>query len=212
MVLVYTASTSEDGDDQIQVSYMAYGTVTSGDCMTGEAAFQCYTTPQFASRQFWAEASEVYLASCTFRFNHPDDFRRLALSGRDIVTRIRCLMIHLSGGKTHNFPMYSHGSFTSSIVGRFSSLEGLIFAGSVYWGPREAVVDSDVLGGYHWKMIHMPVIIRAFQQHKLKEELTHVTMRAESEQHDVWEAEPYNEAIRKALLEYQPRRLSKRRR
>ena len=72
-------------------------------------------------------------------------------------------------------------------------------------------MDTDVLGGYHWKMIHMPVIICAFQQHKLKEELTHVMMRAESERHDVWEAESYNEAIRKALLEYQPRRLSKRR-
>lgn len=190
---------------------MPYGTTSDGD-MTSCEVRQCYTTPQLVSRQFWAETSEVYLSSCTFRFNFLSGFRSLALSGHTVVPRSRRVMFHISADTpdAFNFPLHSHSNFTSSIVGRFVRLEGVIFTGSVYWGPQGHITDTDLMGGEHWRKIHMAAVIRAFQQHSLKENLTHVTLLPESRPHDVWDAKPYNEAMRKALLQYQPRRLSKR--
>ncbi|KAF1927754.1 uncharacterized protein M421DRAFT_174719 [Didymella exigua CBS 183.55] len=219
MIHVWSHNKYEDEEQLTQVFYIAHDAVCHRICGSPEwlsemgrpEATQSHVKPQLVCRQLWAETSEVFLSSCTFRVSRSEDFRAWALSGHNSVPRVRRLLVHLSGGKSHNFPMYSHADFTSSLVGRFSSLEGVVFTGSVYWGPREAVLNADVMGGDHWRMIHIPVIIRAFQQHKLKEELTHVTMLPKCYSHDVWDTKPYNEAIRKALLQHHPRRLSKRR-
>lgn len=209
MIGVSFVRTHDDPDCEL-IEFVSYEAVSNGPISSLSSIKGPYT-PNLVCRQFWAETSQVFLSSCVFRVDHPDAFRALALSGQSVVPRITRLMVRLSGTRSHNFPMYSHDAFTSSLVGRLVSLEGLVFTGMVYWAPRDAATAADVMGSACWKSKKLPVVIRAFQQHKLQANLTSVTFEPESYfVEPVWDATPYNEAIRIQLLDHHPRRLSKR--
>lgn len=91
----------------------------------------------------------MFLSTCTFRVNSPIAFRALATSAKPIVAQIHRLMIHSSGNKSHNFPMYWQDVFNSALVGRFVGLEGLRLTGKVYWGPEDQARTTDVMEGSH---------------------------------------------------------------
>jgi hypothetical protein len=167
--------------------------------------------PQTVCRQYWAEASQAFFSSCALMIDEPAAFRCFVQSGEPIVSQIRRLLVFVCDKKSHNFPMYWQDVFNSTLVGRLTSLEGVKFSGVVYWGPHQNSTKTDVMSGYHWKMIKMPGTIRSFQQHKLKEELTTVDFQPEDPTDGRASAiGPINEAIRENLLRHYPRRLSKR--
>jgi hypothetical protein len=80
-----------------------------------------------------------------------------------------------------------------------------MLSGQVFWPSRQ----TDVIEGSYWKSCKMSNLIRSFQQHKLGAELTSVTIKA-YDNDDEWDARLTLDAIRIALLEHHPRRLSKR--
>jgi len=195
------------GPDYSSVDFTPYDEV----CTDAVGERDRPVTPQLVCRQFWTETSQVFLSSCTFRVDYPYAFRAFALSEHSAVSRVRRLMIHVGGG-SHNFPMYWHTVLTSSLVGRFVSLEGLNFTGKVYWLPQKGLRDLDVMGSWLWKTRKLPSVIHSFQQHKLKAELTSVIFEPELRAHEPpGDTEPINGAIREHLLQHRPRRLSKRR-
>ncbi|KAJ8119131.1 hypothetical protein OPT61_g16 [Boeremia exigua] len=196
IILVRGSRSSYDAENHLVDfrSLDAFSSFRHATLKVAESSF----TPKLVCRQFWAETSQVFLSSCTFRVDHAHDFRKLALSKQPVVPKIRRLMICL-GSRTHNFPMYWHDVFTSSLVGRFTSLEGVTFTGEVCWGPKRGGLD--VMNGSHWKMRHLPNTIRSFQQHKLRENLTLVDFKALKYPREfAWDAAQLNEAIPTAPL------------
>lgn len=155
----------------------------------------------------------MFLSSVTLRVDSAGAFRAFVQSNTSLVHSIRRLMVHVSGDKSQNWPMYWQDVFNTAFVGCLKSLEGVKFTGKVYWGcvvPRHRR-DTNVMDGSDWKIGKLPAYIRSFQQHKLKAELTSVEFEPIHYANEgPWDAKPINEAIRTHLLQHHPRRLSTR--
>ena len=189
-----------------QLDYTLYDSVDEQP-IRGNPRHSAWTVtraPQLVCRQYWAEASEAFFSSCALRVDEPTAFRGFVQFGGPIVSQICRLIVYLY----QDFPLYWEDAFKSSLVGRLTSLEGLSFLGTVFWGPG---LGSDVMSGWYWKIGKMPKIIRSFQQHQLKEKLTTVKFRPDSRMKDRAIVGLVNDAIRENLLRYHPLRRSKRR-
>jgi hypothetical protein len=66
--------------------FVVYDAVYEGDYSPISASFS--ELPQLVSRQFWAETSQVFYSTCTFRYNYECDLQRFALSDLPIVPRV----------------------------------------------------------------------------------------------------------------------------
>ena len=102
---------------------------------------------------------------------------------------------------------------TSSLLGRFKNLRGLVLDLVLCWAQFSLLQQKDVMRNVAWKGQKVPAIIRAFQQHQLEASRTTVTFS----KWNTWPAEPRPIAaegmdviIKGHLLEYHPRHLSKR--
>lgn len=54
--------------------------------------------PSLVSRQYWAEASAVYLGTCSFVFSNYRTFRTFVASGGSIIARVRRIAIYVTLG------------------------------------------------------------------------------------------------------------------
>lgn len=164
--------------------------------------------PQLVSRQYWAEASEVFLDSCTFRIDLPRVFRELALSRQAVVPRIRRLMINSKDNLifTEDWRKVLTNSYW---VGKYVSLEGLQLEVDTYWAFG-TLVTVDIMNDNIWKITNIPAMIRSFQQHKLKESLTTVAFKPYKFRWTYVDLTLLDPVIRMELLQHRPRRVSKR--
>lgn len=134
-------------------------------------------------QRFFAEATGVFWSSCVFSFDKPMSFQALARSGLSCVPRIQRIAIDLKGdhgGPSHsieNIPWKWRNVFTVSFVGRFRNLEGVNISGCVEWDFVDNGATPDIVNGTVWKATAMSTMIGAFQQHKLKAELTSVKIK-----------------------------------
>ncbi|KAF3032150.1 hypothetical protein E8E11_002698 [Didymella keratinophila] len=176
-------------------------------------------------RRFFAEATGVFYSTSIFSFVASMGFRALARSNLACVPRIQRIAFDLKGWRApkhsiENFPYKWRNACTTSLVGRFRSLEGVTMEGVVKWDFADTGNNPDVMNDPVWKATEMSVVISAFQQHKLKEELTFVDIQRK---HDpnyrpwhgrgrpgrriYWDTAPASEAIRQELLKHKkPRR------
>ncbi|KAF3032149.1 hypothetical protein E8E11_002574 [Didymella keratinophila] len=108
---------------------------------------------QLVSRRFWAETSEVFPSTCTFRFNCEFNFRRFALSNLPIVPRVRRIMVYArpcwSSGWWNHFGShvpYDPDGITCMyyMVGNLKILEGVKFIAELSWLFDEAVREPDL--------------------------------------------------------------------
>lgn len=165
--------------------------------------------PKPVCRQYWAETSHIFLTSCVVRVDWPTALKAFVKLGGPVIYRIRKLMINTTN---LDFPGLWRNVLNSSYVGRLTSLEGVNFSGDIiYTGPLGPYLKEDVMRGHYWRKCKMPEIIRAFQQHRLKGELTSVTIKLSPyRQLQGVDVDSINEAIRKNLLHHCPRRVSER--
>ncbi|KAH6625458.1 hypothetical protein C7974DRAFT_376970 [Boeremia exigua] len=209
-VIVVSYRRRKDGNGR-NLSFQCFGTSSGHKAESGAMhnAAESSPKPKLVCRQFWAETSRVFLSSCRFQVNDARSFRELALSKQPVIPHIRRLNVYVWFAP-HYFPAFWDDVFTSSLVGRFVGLEGVTFAGELRFNG--AITDMDVMKGDRWGFRYLPTLIRSFQQHKLKENLTSVDFWvrnfARQPRRDVV---PLNAAIRTQLLEHHPRRLSQRR-
>lgn len=107
--------------------------------------------PQPVCRQYWAETSEMFIATCTFRIDDHLSFRVLASSTKPIVAQIRRFMIHASSSSARNFPVYWQDVFSSALVGRFVNLEGFRLTGKATWTSLVHEMSQNVLTNPFWR-------------------------------------------------------------
>lgn len=163
--------------------------------------------PQLVCKQYWFEASEVLISSCTFMFHAPRYFQDFVLSGQNVVSQVRrvkmSLVLHDTTWQRNEMTQ----TFSASAVGELKNLEGVHFEFYCWMQESPARWNSDLMKDASWARSKLPVVLRAFQQHPLKKELTKVTPK-------------YNDSdrmpelcarIRGHLLEHHPRRTSGRR-
>lgn len=169
------------------------------------------TMPRPICKQYWSETSQAFFASATFEPNYPEALRALALSAPSWLQFLRRLVIvgHYSSPA---LALRSWtGSLTSSLLGRFISLEGIVFDFAVY---QDSGLFSrlDVLNDKQWKKTKLPTIIRAIQQHQMKPKLTTFTWKpwVYGQPNQVVDPSAINEVIRIELLKHHPRRVSRR--
>ena len=171
------------------------------------------STPKLVCKQFWFETSQVLLASATFQFTEPKFFRALAISApRWLQCVRRIFLIPSDGWYASDLLKWWAGSLTSSLVGRFTHLEGVRFEVYVY-DLGGLCAQLDVMTDRKWKKTKLPSIIRSLQQHKLKPALTTFKFKVwktDRKSFGFLEDPAISEAIRTELLKYRPRRVSKR--
>lgn len=171
--------------------------------------------PIIISKQFWAEASGIFFSSNTFHFQDAQPLRRLAITIRKFVERVSDIRITLQSP----LDMAVWASIlTSSILGRFRNIRGLTLEVIVVPAWHNNILQrKDVMRDARWKALKLPAIIRAFQQHELKEEHTAVVFARVVYGHDdgevmssIVDAQGLERIIKDQLLDHHPRRLSKR--
>lgn len=166
--------------------------------------------PKLVSRQFRAETSAVCLASSVFCFNHPAVFRAFVLSARLVVTRVRRVSLFMSIFPTK--PMFWSAvnwakALTNDLTGLLFNLEGVELRTPFLPGRKilEHNVEDSLLCSA-WIRCGMTDIIKFFQQHKLKKDLTSfkpsysgIPVNVPSHPDRAWLVE----AVHKHLLDYQ---------
>lgn len=171
--------------------------------------------PGLVSKQFWYEAAAICLENTTFEFQEARDFLALAMSNADLVRRIRRISITVAitsrDDVQGNYYISQWASvLTSSVVGRFVELRGLEFDLFLDHGPRALLRSIDVLDDVQWKARKLPQILRSFQQHQIRDKLTEVTVTYFPKTDPELDTNPLAQAILTQLLDYHPRRGSKR--
>lgn len=145
------------------------------------------------------------------RVDEPNTFRTFVQSGEPIISQIRRVMVHTRYKQSANFPANWEGVLNAHFIGRLLRLEGVHFSGLVCWSGLKHRRVADIIAGLRPNIRKMSKIIRSFQQHKLKEELTIVNLKPRHFTADVAsKVELINERIRRGFLQHRPRRLSKR--
>ena len=140
-------------------------------------------------RQFWCESVGFFFSGAVFDF---DTIGTLALFAKAVATQAFTPRIHRLSFRS----FITHFHYLGDVFGpaslsmamdRFESLEGtewtLLF-NRCNSEQIKLLQDPDVLGGTAWKRNNIASVIRAFQQRKLRKDLTSVTMR------DMYEAGP----------------------
>jgi hypothetical protein len=125
------------------------------------------------SKQLWFEATGTFMASNTLVFDRHYDFYEFALLRQESLSRLSRLLI-----RPGNSPYFGLGSWatvsTSSILGRFNNLQGVRLLLQVSSWDISLLRIKDVMRLPRWRSTRLPAIIRAFQQHPLKNKYTYV--------------------------------------
>ena len=194
-----------------RLQFRAYDAVPSDQetiDLVGEGFSSLADTPQLVCKQFWAEASEAFFATATFNFTSARVFRRLTMPLlRTWVQRVRRLRITAKGYIHSNFLLWWAGSLTDKLLAPFTHLEGVEFRIGAS-NSHLLLLGPDIMEGKEWKDTLLPLIIRSFQQHKLKPELTRFVceepvVRIRGRQRNPF-ADGVAEAIRAEMLKYHP--------
>ncbi|KAF1359827.1 hypothetical protein EJ07DRAFT_155764 [Lizonia empirigonia] len=167
--------------------------------------------PQLVCKQYWNETTSIFFSTSTFRTNGFEALHGLALdpSLQELVPRIRRLEIDSFLGSRIRTKMAS--TLTPSILARFEGLEGFKWKFGYNQSNEYWFKVTDVMSDARWKRAKVPTIVRAMQQHKLREDLTSVefyTWPTDSSIADPRTA--LSNMIRGHLLEHVPRRTSMR--
>ncbi|KAH6625451.1 hypothetical protein C7974DRAFT_201882 [Boeremia exigua] len=168
--------------------------------------------PSLVSRQFWSEASHVFASTSIFDIEDPASFRLFALSNRDLVRRIRRIRVWCYITVPSHLCSISRWAavLTSSIVGRLERLKGLEFEVVLDVAHTPLFTRTDVMTDPRWKALKMPVILRSLQQHQLQRNRTNVTVIHRRHGTAFVDTDPLRRVISSLLMEYHPRRISKR--
>jgi hypothetical protein len=171
-------------------------------CSKGFRELKAFSLP-LVSRQFWYEASKVFLASCTFSFENALHLRTLLLDRKHLAARIRRLELNID-----RLGEWAP-TLTCSAIRKLETLQGLTLIlhniGVVNRADSSDTWNSnDVM---KLKTSDLPSAIRAFQQHELQERLITVAMLPPP--YAVAELRGLSGTIRGLLLEPHPRRHAK---
>ncbi|KAF2821986.1 hypothetical protein CC86DRAFT_385707 [Ophiobolus disseminans] len=156
--------------------------------------------------QFWFEVHGIFFASNHFMAKRPGSLRELALYHERFAERVSALRINLREEIYYRMEEWAP-VLTSSILGRFKNLRGVTLAFTVH--PRNVYLfqPKDVMRDAEWKGLKLPAVLRAFQQHRLDKKRTTVTFSIKGAEVP---ADGLAKIIKDHLLDYHPRRLSKR--
>lgn len=168
--------------------------------------------PKLVCKQFWFETFQIFFATATFHFNRPVIFRTLAILSPMWLRNVRRLRIQCI--------MFSWlkrwaDCLSYSLVERFTNVEGI----EIRLEASRMDVESlqfNVMTGKKWERAKLPSIIRSFQQHKLKPELTRFICEPYSVKTYGYKrqgqpfADAIDEAVRTELLKHHARRRSRR--
>jgi hypothetical protein len=176
--------------------------------LVGEGFKRLADTPQLVCKQFWSESTTTFFATATFNFFSPVVFIRLTAPLRTPlwtwVQHVRRLRVTVEGYNSMFMILWADG-FADTRLALFTHLEGveLRIIANHYELLR---LERDIKTSKEWKGTSLPLIIRSFQQHKLKPELTrficeepHVCRRQKNPL-----ADAIGEAIRAELLKHHP--------
>ncbi|KAF1927786.1 uncharacterized protein M421DRAFT_175466 [Didymella exigua CBS 183.55] len=154
-------------------------------------------TPFFwpiVSKQFWTEAMDTLYASATFKVDSSIDLYILSSSQQHSVRRMRFLVVQLGLGIKHHNRIWSPAR-CSNVIKKFESLQGLMlligrgveddenYSGTrMTWKydsngkPNGTVSHGSRMEGPSWNEERnwLPMFLRAFQQHHLQPEVTHI--------------------------------------
>jgi hypothetical protein len=127
---------------------------------------------------------------------------------RSWLQHVRRLRVTVDGWVCFTLLYLWARSLAPSRIGHFTHLEGVEFrVGAKH--HELLLMGLDIMTGHEWEKTTLPFIIRSFQQHKLKPELTRFI--CEEPQLDIRGrqknpfADELNEAIRTELLKHHPR-------
>ena len=174
--------------------------------------FRIISPPQLVCKQYWSEASQVFLSSCTFNFGQSETFLNFVISGHNAVSLVRRIKVAADLDISRSQCQRIAREFSTSTIGELRSLEGVdlhVF----YWGEITEDMASNVMSNPTWNKAKLPVVVRGFQQHKLKESLTTVYVTDERIWYPAETGSMIDAAaeIRASLLDHQPlRRVSRR--
>lgn len=150
-------------------------------------------------KQLFSEVQPIVYSSCTFSFGDPHSLYAFAKSKRVHLDRVEQLEVHLT---ELDLLYHWRDVLNSSVMGVLKSLQGVDVA---WFQPEEA--------RYRWGWAFEKDIsrnLKSFQQHQLKREYTHVLLLPVKKRVPISELQTVAEKMRTELLDYQPRRLSKR--
>jgi hypothetical protein len=160
--------------------------------------------PKLVCKQMWNETTSIFFETAVFTMRADNQsFHTFATSPstQSVVSRVRRLHIHtvlLS-------PWYTAANATD--VGRFQSLQGVEWDVLFYPSNPRLVETPGVMSAPAWKSSKIPLLIQAFQQHKLQKDLTSVAFRLLGRHY--FDRGPdttlLSETVRGLLLEYTPR-------
>ncbi|KAF9692720.1 hypothetical protein EKO04_009235 [Ascochyta lentis] len=186
-------------------------------------------TPLFSiplvSKQFWWEVSASFQSSATLVFNTEDSYnvlRAFLRSAHAFLAQVRYLeLLVLSEHWMYRGDLRGY-ALTSALVGTMKNLQGIRLSLDFDFGPMYLLSDPDIMRSADWKGSGIPRIIQSFRQHKLNPDKIAVDVRLSmcpwrSVLHLNGNFKPsasdlvsFEEAIKNALLDHHPRRLSKR--
>ncbi|KAF2000865.1 hypothetical protein P154DRAFT_522146 [Amniculicola lignicola CBS 123094] len=169
-------------------------------CCPREKELTRFTLP-LVSKQYWCEASAIFLESVTFDFKFPRTFSMFMESSQISIPRIQNLAFEITVGFGPRWP----AALTCKAIGKFRDLQGVQLRLSVsVVGPLGFPSD-----GIQFKRLTVP-----FQQWQLDAEKTGVLVFNRWEM--PWPGRPSNlramaEKYRKGVLDHRARRKSRRR-
>ncbi|KAH6625430.1 hypothetical protein C7974DRAFT_425104 [Boeremia exigua] len=165
--------------------------------------------PKPFCRQAWSESMAVFFSSAVFHFRDVTRLRRLisSLPHQPLVSRIQ--RIGLAGFilRQHEW-MGLHGKLDMVTVGKIVSLKGLEWSMVVEQEDAQllAQMNHDTL----WESLQLAKMVEMFQQHKLREDLTTVTIHDYTGYPFPGNVAALSDKLRRRLLEHTPRRYSRR--
>ncbi|KAJ4343580.1 hypothetical protein N0V87_000347 [Didymella glomerata] len=168
-------------------------------------------TPQPISKQYWAEAKDVFYYSATFDFRCLRAFEAFATapSTQAAVPYITRISIPtLLAGRSY---LFSNSVLESdvAIVRRFSHLKGLEWNLRYMYPLIDLIQDPRLLDAPGWGPFRTSSIIQAFQQHNLEPSLISVKldpMPLSFHHHPPLDTTALSNAIRNLLLQHAPER------
>ncbi|KAF3039272.1 hypothetical protein E8E11_007448 [Didymella keratinophila] len=177
-----------------------------------ESALRSISPAQLVCKQYWSEVSQVFLSSCTIHFKRSDCFLDFIISGHNTVSQVRRVKVVATLDTSRSQCLSTTRKFSTSAIGELRSLEGVELH-VLYWGEVSEDMNSNIMSNPVWNKAKLPVVVRGFQQHKLKQSITIVFVKDRRKYGRV-KTGPFVDAaaeIRASLLDYQPLRRASRR-
>ncbi|KAF3046977.1 hypothetical protein E8E12_009798 [Didymella heteroderae] len=160
------------------------------------------------------ETSNELITTSSFHFDSHKAFRKFVLSRPDIVgkihhLRIKCRVTGLNNIPTRRVNILDWAKvLTPSYISRFTALQTVVLK-LMFNLPNALVRNLNVMDSHTWRGRRLPNIIRAFQQHELRQGTTGAV-----ELYTGWNGGAngvaFGRAVKNELLRHQKRRYPKR--